>query len=336
MKMLSTGSRGDEVRALQIKLKRFEPQLASDGIFGRHTERAVRLAQRRLGLFPPDGIAGPHTMARLSSPSDTRPVAGPVRTSPTLSTGAAEILRRTGSALESAGTGIAGWLSDHLPKAEIPSPIRTAVAPALKRAEREPMPPGLVTPASIMRMSLRGREFIIRHEGQPGVSNRLHHPTMGSGVTIGPGYDMKDRSPEEVAGHLRLIGVDQTTAAQAARGAGLQGSAAREFVKENRPLLDLSQAKQAALLTHIIGHYERMARIAITIDLHQHEFDAMVSYAYNPGGGWRRTTGLVNARKPAEAMVELSRHVYSKRQLVHSLVVRREAESRMFLYGEYN
>ena len=89
------------------------------------------------------------------------------------------------------------------------------------------------------------------------------------------------------------------------------------------------------LLANIIGHYEAMVRHAITIPLHQHEFDALVSYAYNPGGGWRATTRLVNAHKPREAAVELSRHIYSKGQRVASLVVRREAESRMLLYGEY-
>ena len=90
------------------------------------------------------------------------------------------------------------------------------------------------------------------------------------------------------------------------------------------------------MLTHIIGHYESMVRRAITIDLHQYEFDAMVSYAYNPGGGWRRTTQHVNARQPHEAMVELSRHVFSRGERIRSLVVRRRAETRMFLYEEYH
>ncbi len=55
-----------------------------------------------------------------------------------------------------------------------------------------------------------------------------------------------------------------------------------------------------------------------------------------PGGGWTTTTALVNAGNPHEAMVEIKRHVYSKGELIRSLVRRREAESRMFLYGEYH
>lgn len=66
------------------------------------------------------------------------------------------------------------------------------------------------------------------------------------------------------------------------------------MVQDNRHLLNLADGRQAALLTHIVGHYEGMVRRAITIPLHQHEFDAMVTYAYNPGGGWRKTTALVS------------------------------------------
>lgn len=62
-------------------------------------------------------------------------------------------------------------------------------------------------------MSLAGRQFIILHEAQRGVSNHLHHPSMGSGVTIGPGYDMKDRTAAQVAQHLRLVGVAPSAAA---------------------------------------------------------------------------------------------------------------------------
>jgi hypothetical protein len=238
--------------------------------------------------------------------------------------------------LQAAERGVEGWIANHFGSpASIPAPLRQGVLPSVQRAVNEPASNGVAGPVAGMRMSLEGRRFIIRHETQRGVSNRLHHPTMGSGVTIGPGYDMKDRTQTEVAGHLRLVGVEPVAAAKAAEGAGMEGSRARRFVEDNRSLLNLSDDRQAALLTHIVGHYEAMVRRAITIELHQHEFDAMVTYAYNPGGGWRKTTRLINERKPADAMVELSRHVYSKGERVSSLVRRREAESRMFLYGEY-
>lgn len=217
-----------------------------------------------------------------------------------------------------------------------PGPLRPAVEPALARAQQKQMPDGLAVPVAGMRMSLAGRQFIIRHEAQRGVSNHLHHPSMGSGVTIGPGYDMKDRTSVQVAQHLRLIGVDPAVAAVAAQGAGLAGQSARDFTINHKELLDLSDLEQAALLFHIIGHYESMVKRSITVDLHQYEFDAMVSYAYNPGGGWGRTTKCVNTSQPHEAMVELSRHVFSHGERIRSLVVRRKAETQMFLYGEYH
>ena len=66
MRLLKMGSRGDGVHSLQQQLRRFEPTLVVDGVFGTKTERATRIAQRRLGLFPPDGIAGPKTTAALA------------------------------------------------------------------------------------------------------------------------------------------------------------------------------------------------------------------------------------------------------------------------------
>lgn len=333
MRLLKMGSRGDGVHSLQQQLRRFEPTLVVDGVFGTKTERATRIAQRRLGLFPPDGIAGPKTTAALagSNAGSTKSVSAEAAAS-----NGSSISTRVEKVAEHAAQKLRSLLPGALTgPAAIPPPIRNTVAPAMARARTAPLPPGDARPAKGMRMSLAGRRFIIRHEGLKGVSNRLHHPTMGSGVTIGPGYDMKDRTPAQVASHLRLIGVDPATAEKAAQGAGKQGSAARRFVAENKHLLDLSDDKQAALLFRIVGHYEGMVHRAITIPLHQHQFDALVSYAYNPGGGWKKTTALVNVHDYSGAMIEISRHVYSKKQKVDSLVTRRKLESRMFIYGEY-
>lgn len=219
----------------------------------------------------------------------------------------------------------------------VPASIRPAVQPALRRAEHQPVPTGTVSPVAGMRASARGRLFIIRHEAQPGVSNRLHHPSMGSGVTLGPGYDMKDRSRAQVANDLKAVfGVDPAAADRVAEGAGKSGQAARDFVRVNKDAISLSDTQQAALLANIIGHYENMVRRAIKIPLHQYEFDALVSYAYNPGGGWRKTTALINQPRPKDAAVELSKHVYSRGRRIKSLVERRAAETQMLLYGEYH
>lgn len=59
------GSRGQEVRTIQDKLKRWGYYTGSvDGIFGPQTQEAVRYFQRTNGLAV-DGIAGPKTLAAM-------------------------------------------------------------------------------------------------------------------------------------------------------------------------------------------------------------------------------------------------------------------------------
>jgi len=62
-KTLSFGSRGELVKVLQRKLKRF---LVIDGIFGRLTEKAVKQFQEEYRLVV-DGIVGKHTWGALNS-----------------------------------------------------------------------------------------------------------------------------------------------------------------------------------------------------------------------------------------------------------------------------
>ncbi|MFZ6743491.1 pesticin C-terminus-like muramidase [Undibacterium sp. JH2W] len=62
----------------------------------------------------------------------------------------------------------------------------------------------------------------------------LHHPTAGSGVTIGRGYDMKERTPEQVKQDLISAGLSQEQAEKYARGATLKGEKAEQFVRNNR------------------------------------------------------------------------------------------------------
>jgi len=214
--------------------------------------------------------------------------------------------------------------------------VRPAVQPARDRARTGPMPEGTASPVATLRTSRPLRRFIIAHETLAGVSNRLHHPSMGSGVTIGPGYDMKDRSRDEVIRHLMAIRVSADAAREAAQGAGLSGQKARDFVRDHKNAVNLTDAQQAELLLQVIGQYEAKVKRAIKVPLLQQDYDALVSDAYNPGGGWKKTTGFVNAGKPHEAMMEIKRHVYSRGERIRSLVRRREAESRLFLYGEYN
>lgn len=73
--MLSNGSSGAEVEALQRKLiaKGVNPG-PIDGVFGPKTEEAVRRFQEQQGLQV-DGIAGPNTLGALGLGEDETPPA---------------------------------------------------------------------------------------------------------------------------------------------------------------------------------------------------------------------------------------------------------------------
>lgn len=75
----------------------------------------------------------------------------------------------------------------------------------------------------------------IGKEGTRYFSRVIHWPTgAASGVTIGPGYDMGKRSPQSIINDLTRAGVAPRDALFFSYAAGLQGSAAQEFVARNR------------------------------------------------------------------------------------------------------
>jgi len=64
MSVLKQGSRGDEVRAAQDKLKQLGFAIDADGIFGEKTHAAVITLQTVFG-YDIDGMAGPATLKLL-------------------------------------------------------------------------------------------------------------------------------------------------------------------------------------------------------------------------------------------------------------------------------
>ncbi|MCK7580812.1 MAG: glycoside hydrolase family protein [Chromatiales bacterium] len=70
------------------------------------------------------------------------------------------------------------------------------------------------------------------------------------------------------------------------------------------------------------------------MDLYQHEFDALVSFAYNVGS-IPVTAGHLNRGEVAKAIKVIRSVTTSKGVELPVLVKRREREVALYLYGEY-
>ena len=66
------------------------------------------------------------------------------------------------------------------------------------------------------------------------VTNTLHFPGGKSGVTIGPGYDMKKRAEQEIYNDMITIGVSKEDAEIIKLGKGLMHEKAKKFVNDNK------------------------------------------------------------------------------------------------------
>lgn len=188
---------------------------------------------------------------------------------------------------------------------------------------------------SATKTSLQGSRFIERHEEMRGVSNRLHWPGGASGVTLGPGYDMRDRSRAEVEQKLRSIKIPSDLATKAAAGAGLRGEAARKFARDNKNLVNLTDDQQSRLLQVNLPSYEAIVRRGIHVSLTQNEFDALVSFVYNPGRGWPGVRAAINSGDKRKAVGIIEEQVRSKGKVLRGLVKRRHDEAMLLLEGQY-
>ena len=84
-----------------------------------------------------------------------------------------------------------------------------------------------------------------------------HVPGPSSGVTIGRGYDMKERSRNEIIEDLTNAGVSMDRAEQLSECRGLSGQAARNFLVENNlSEIEITPAEQKALFTQVYQELE--------------------------------------------------------------------------------
>ena len=86
-------------------------------------------------------------------------------------------------------------------------------------------------------------------------TGRLHHPSSNSGVTIGRGYDMKERTTQQVYDDMMDAGLEPYIAAAYAKGAGLSGSDAEKFIAQNSALPFLPASVEQNLFS---TEYDRM------------------------------------------------------------------------------
>ncbi|EUC18228.1 UNVERIFIED_ORG: phage lysozyme [Burkholderia sp. CF145] len=189
--------------------------------------------------------------------------------------------------------------------------------------------------AGARAISDNGIRFIFKQESLAGVTNKLHWPGGASGVTLGPGYDMKERSATSIQADMTAIGLDDATATTISRAAGLTGQSAKKFCHDNQNTVDLSETKQVELLRKVVPPYEKMVNHAIKVDLEESEFDALVSYAYNPGGGWSKVANYINQKDSNSAMIEIKKHVTSGGVTFAGLVKRRDDEVMLYTKGRY-
>lgn len=141
--------------------------------------------------------------------------------------------------------------------------------------------------ASPLTLSAAGQQFLYDHETLPGVSEKLHHPSAASGVTLGPGYDMLTKSALRIQSDLVSIGVDTKVALTIAGAAGLAGVKAESFVAAHAGVVTLTSAQQVALLKKVISPFVAATKAGLAISvaprLFEYEFDALVSFTYNLG-----------------------------------------------------
>jgi GH24 family phage-related lysozyme (muramidase) len=187
--------------------------------------------------------------------------------------------------------------------------------------------------ASTGQLSANGAKFIFDHEAVRGVSNKLHWPGGASGVTLGPGYDMKGKSSAEIVRDLTAIGVDRSAATTVARAAGLEGSAARNFANNNKGAVNLTPAQETALLKIETKKFEKVVADNVKVPLTQNQFDALVSFAYNVGeGAFKGSTALrkINAGDKAGGAEAMKLFNKSGGGVMQGLVNRRNDEVALF------
>jgi hypothetical protein len=87
----------------------------------------------------------------------------------------------------------------------------------------------------------------------PFFSRVIHWPGNDlSGVTLGRGYDMGSRSESEVYNHMKNAGINHDQATKISKGHGKKGTAAQQFVRDNKTSIGEITTEQEIILFNTI------------------------------------------------------------------------------------
>ncbi|GCD55483.1 lysozyme [Acetobacter pasteurianus] len=111
--------------------------------------------------------------------------------------------------------------------------------------------------------------------------------------------------------------------------------AARRFALDNRNLVTLTDDQQSRLLQVNLPSYKAIVRRGIHVYLTQNEFNAFVSFVYNPGRGWRGVRAAINSGDKRKAARIIEEQVRSKGKVLRGLVRRWYDEAMLLLEGRY-
>lgn len=87
-------------------------------------------------------------------------------------------------------------------------------------------------------------------------SRKLHHPSMNSGPTIGRGYDLSQKTVEQVRKELQAASFSPNKIELLIKGVGLIGNEAKKFITENKNF-EISLEEQQNLFSLIYPIYQK-------------------------------------------------------------------------------
>ena len=178
-------------------------------------------------------------------------------------------------------------------------------------------------------LSSNGLKFLFAHE----VGKMVECPSANSGVTVGAGYDMKEKSAATIKKDFLAAGASQAQAELFSKAAGLSGSAAKAFVDQHSNALNgLGTDFMAKLIQPELKEIGSIVDKMATRKLTTGQRDAVMSFAFNLGSGVLKKSGIMDALNrgdTAAAIAILNKYVKTGPETSKGLIARRHDEAKL-------